>query len=250
MRILRRLLLCFIVLVLMAVTGLVGLYRASQSVPEFYTVALEFETESAVQAGDELEQQVVELHNELETGQNWELVLTAEQVNGWLATDLDEKFPGLLPPEVHQPRVAFQDGETRIACRLETPKVQTVLSMALEPYLTEEPNELAIRVAHVRAGRVPVPLRGLLDKISAAAIKAQFPLRWSQDEGDPVAIVRVPTEREELRSGIVIESLRVEDGRLYVSGKTEMPVDTSRYGGSLEFAHIADHLASIISRQP
>lgn len=250
MRILRRLLLCLLVLVAVVGVCLYSLFRASQSVPDFYTAALELDSRMADDAGDELEQQVVELHNELESGQSWELVLTAEQVNGWLATDLEQKFPGLFPSEVRQPRVAFQDGATHIACRLETPKVKTILSMALEPYLTEVPNELAIRVAHVRAGRVPIPLSGLLDKVAAAAMKAQFPLRWSQAAGDPVAIVRVPTEREELRPGIVIESVRVEDGKLYVSGKADTPIDTSRDGVSLEFARVANHFESIISRQP
>lgn len=247
MRILRRLLVCLVILVALAGASLFFVYRASQAVPDFYTQALDIESDTADAAGDQLEQQVVELHNELERGSNWELVLTAEQVNGWLATDLEEKFPGLLPSEVHQPRVAFQDGTTHIACRVQTPKMNTVLSLALQPYLTDTPNELAIRVAHVRAGNVPVPLKGLLDRVAAAAMQAQFPLRWAQEEGDPVAIVQVPTEREDLRPGVVIETVRVEDGRLYVSGKAETPPEMT---GAGMVTGVANYWQSNIKRQP
>ncbi|MDG2384312.1 MAG: hypothetical protein P8N76_21765 [Pirellulaceae bacterium] len=251
MRILRRLLLGFVLLVVVASLAGVGLYLATKSVPEFYTVALKFDAVSADQAGDELEQQVLELHNELEQGKTWELVVTAEQVNGWLATDLEEKFPDLLPPEVCQPRVNFLDGETHIACQLKTPQVDTVLSMALEPYLTKEPNEVAIRVAYVRAGSVPVPLKGLLDKVSAAAIEAHLPLQWSQSKGDPVALLRVPTDRPELESGIVIERIRVEDGKFYISGKADESVDVSQYRDhALKFGSLATQVEAIMNRQP
>ncbi len=214
-------------------------------------MALETDEVEADQAGDELEQQVLELHHELEQGKRWELVVTAEQVNGWLATDLEEKFPHLLPPEVQQPRVEFQNGETHIACRLKTPEFDAVLSMALEPYLTDEPNQVAIRVVYVRAGSVPVPLSGLLDQVSAAAMEAQVLLRWSQSDGDPVAMIQVPTDRPELEPGILIESISVEDGKFYMSGKADDSMDVTKYRErALEFAALATHFEATMNRQP
>jgi hypothetical protein len=199
--------------------SVVGLYRASQSVPDFYETALELESVAAGQAGDALERQVVEMANDLEEGDRWELVLTDQQVNGWLATDLTEKFPHLLPPQLQQPRVAFQGKTTFVACQLNSGKVSTVLSLQLDPYLTQRPNEIAVRVRRVRAGMLPVPLTKLLDQISEAAHRSGLSLRWSQVDGDPVALVALPVERPEIRSGVMLEHGR--NGRLRHGRRTQ-----------------------------
>ncbi len=48
---------------------------------------------------------------------HWSAVFTDEQINGWLAADLPEKFPQLLPPEIQDPRVVFAPGQLQLACR-------------------------------------------------------------------------------------------------------------------------------------
>jgi len=221
MRLFRWLVMGLFLLVALVGATMLGLYRASQTVPEFYQAALHFEQEEADKAGDQLEQQVVQLHNDVQHGESWELELTDEQINGWLATDLPEKFPGLLPSEVEQPRVAFQGGLTHIACRLNMPKLKTVLCLALDGYLTEETNEIAIRIDKARAGMVPVPLKGVLESAATAAKRADLHLRWAQTDGDPVALIKFPTDRDDLRSGVVIQSVQVEEGKIIVSGTAD-----------------------------
>ncbi|MBM99988.1 MAG: hypothetical protein CMJ77_12750 [Planctomycetaceae bacterium] len=250
MRFFRRMLLCLVVLAIMVGLAFYSVFRASQSVPEFYTAALELERDVASKAGDELEQQVEELHQELEQGSRWEIVVTAKQINGWLAADLDQRFPGLLPPEVKQPRVAFQDGETRVACRLETPNVTTVLSMALEPYLTETPNELAVRIDHVRAGRVPVPLKELLNQVSEVAMEVEVPLHWAQEDGDPVAIVQIPQSHEQLSTGVIIDTIRIDDGQLYIAGRSDKSFAFPQAGFDADVNRVANYFESKTKRQP
>ncbi len=191
---------------------------ASQSVPKFYELAMELQPEEADQAGDEFERQVVAMASDLEEGHRWSLVLTDHQVNGWLATDLLQKFPNLLPKEVEAPRIAFREQMASLACRVNTEKVSTVLSVNLEAYLTNEPNEIAIRVQRVRAGVLPVPLTKILDQITEVAHQSGISLRWTQREGDPVALVALPVERPELRPGVVLERLEMGTGELVVEG--------------------------------
>jgi hypothetical protein len=210
-----------VTIVMLVAASVIGLYRASQSVPDFYELALEVESDAADQAGDELERQVIAMASDVEQGERWELVLTDHQVNGWLAADLTRKFPDLLPPELRQPRVSFQDEMTYLACQLNSGKVSTVLSLQLDPYLTEQPNEIAVRVRRVRAGMLPVPLTKLLDQISVAAQKSGLSLRWSQLDGDPVALVALPVERPELRAGVMLDQLEVGRGALVVSGTAD-----------------------------
>jgi hypothetical protein len=217
----RQLIVLSIAIVILAIVSLLGLYRASQAVPEFYELALKQETTAAGLAGDELERRVVAMSSDLNEGNHWELILTDEQVNGWLATDLETKFPNLLPRQVHEPRVAFQDQAAHVACRLDSQNVSTVLSLKLEAYLTDRANEIAVRVRRVRAGVLPVPLTKILDQITAAAHQSGVTLHWSQQDGDPVALVALPVERPELRSGVVLQQLTMGTGKIVVSGTAD-----------------------------
>ena len=195
------------------------LYSASQSVPDFYARTLPFEAARAAEAGKQAEREVLELHNDLERGARWELTLSDEQVNGWLVSDLQQKFPHTLPDDVHDPRVVFEDGKILIACRLESHLITTVLSLALEPYLTDDPQQIAVRITRLRAGRLPLPLKGILDRVSAASAASELDLQWSQDGGDPVAVIHLSNDQADPQQKVAVESLQVSDGRLRVRGR-------------------------------
>ena len=220
-------------IVVLGLTFLLGIatcffavYRASQSVPDFYQEALVIEIEAARKAGDELEHQIFSAQNQFEDSAAWQLVLTDEQINGWLSTDLNEKFPQLLPTEASEPRVNFVDGQVQIACRINTSKLSTVLSVTIEAYLTDCPNEIAIRFHKVRAGSLPVPLTELLDEISTSGHGVGILVRWTQQAGDPVALIELPTERNERRRGVVLKQLCIFEGRIEMLGTAQL--DQSR----------------------
>lgn len=209
-------------LVLLAVLGAFGLFRASQHVPEFYAQALTIEPQRQAVAGDELERQALELNNQVRRPGEWFARFTTEQINGWLANDLPEKFPRILPAGVSQPRVSLQKGLAQIACHYNQGSFSTVIVLGIEPYLTDDPNTVAVRIRHARAGTLPVPLGSFLDDISARAAASGVPLRWSQVEGDPVALVTIPGRIEELKNRrLVIETVDVEDGEILLSGRTD-----------------------------
>ncbi len=194
------------------------LYRASQAVPDFYEAALQTQPVDAQAAGDQLERQMFTLHNDLHHEQTWEAVFTDQQINGWLSSDLNEKFPSLVPAEVTEPRVLFEDGVARVAFRLKSPKLSTIVSFQLEPRLTERPNELAIALTNVRAGTLPLPLGEILDRIAKKANQSGLQLQWTQDQGHPVAMVQLPLDRDEIRQGVTIQQLSVRRGELFLSG--------------------------------
>src|SRR5687768_16914905 len=114
-----------------------GAWRATQQVPEFYQVAIRKQPEIQAEAREQLEQQVIELHNEVRQTGHWEATFTDEQINGWLAADLPGKFPNALPKGVSEPRVAIHPEEAQVACRYQSPKIETVFSMGVEISLTE-----------------------------------------------------------------------------------------------------------------
>ncbi|MDX1947735.1 MAG: hypothetical protein SFU86_20225 [Pirellulaceae bacterium] len=197
-------------------------WRATQQVPQFYVEALVPEPARQREAADELEREVLDLHNEVRRPGRWEARFSQDHINGWLATDLPEKFPGALPKGVSEPRVAIEPDLVQLAVRFQQGEVSTVLSAAGDAYLTERPNEVAIHLHYVRAGAIPVPLGQFLDQIARGATEAGLPLRWSESDGQPVAIIALPLSREEFRGqNLQVERLEVREGEIVISGRTE-----------------------------
>jgi len=221
----RRILkwLIYAVLLLAGCLGLLigGSYLAARHEPEFYREALQAQPAQEAELGAQLEQAVLDMRHDAATGGQWQAVFTEEQLNGWLAADLPRKFPELLPADVEEPRVAIEENEARIACRYDNGQIATVISFALAINLTDEPNTLAVQISKLRAGMLPVPLRQFLEPITAAAHNSEVPLRWSQSDGNPVALVTIPVKRDEYPvEEVHIESIELRDGELWLTGRS------------------------------
>jgi len=200
-----------------AVFGVIA-YRASQEVPEFYTEAVSVDPQRQVEASRKMESQVTMLYSEAQRAGQWSAVFTTQQINGWLAVDLEEKHPDLVPPEIQQPRVAITPDEFTLALTYQDGQVATVLSLAIEGYVAEE-NVLALRIRDVRAGTLPLPMSEVMRRISETAIEAELPLRWTKIEGDPVALVTVtPTLQNGRR--LRLERLQLGQAEILVEGTT------------------------------
>ena len=144
-------------LVLVVSLGLTTVYWGSQQVPEFYEQALAEDPQAAEQASGEMLEQAAALASDIEQGGRWEAVFTAEQINGWLAVDMERNYPDLLPSSLSDPRVAIEPDTFWIACRIDRGKLKGVVSMAADAYLART-NVVALRIRHARAGILPLPL--------------------------------------------------------------------------------------------
>jgi uncharacterized protein (DUF2461 family) len=227
----------FVVLAAAALAGLAagGLYRAATQVPPFYRQALAAQPATQKAAGRQFEQRALALHNDVRRGGRWAMRFTQDQINGWLAVELPVKFPGMLPQGISQPRVAVEPGLIHLAARRERGGVTTIVSLTGEVSLTAEPNEVAVRVRRVRAGSLPVPLGELLQEISLQAAEAGLPIRWTEFQGDPVALVRLPREAQLAEDcQVVLEHLEAGRGELLVAGRTaerRAKTETAQAGG-------------------
>ena len=221
----RLLRICFylgLALLFLTAIATIGVYRASQQAPKFYVEALSVEPEKQAEAGDELEREALELNNQVRQEGRWVAHFTDKQINGWLASDLPEKFPRMLPAGVSAPRVALERSLAQIACRYEQSGFSTVVVLGVECHLTDEPNTVAVRIRHIRAGQIPVPLGNSLDEISQRAGESGLPLRWSTIEGDPVALITIPEQIEELKDRLLrLETIELRPGVLLLSGRTD-----------------------------
>ncbi len=213
----RFLLMLAIAVALLAAAGGYFTHQVHQ-VPEFYQRAITTPPSDQLQAGEQFEQEAIELQNQIRREGDWRLELTADEMNGWLATVLPEKFPGLLPPEVRDPRVALEQDRLLAAGKYRTSGIEAVVSIELSAFLTDEPNVIAVRVHQVAAGNLPIPLGKYLEQITTAASRRGIFIRWQEVAGNPLAIVTLPLAEPGDKRAIVIRSLQLQPGKVVATG--------------------------------
>jgi len=215
-----RLLLILATAVLLVLAGLLGvLYWALRYVPPAYREAIESAPVQLREDNDALLQQASALSSDVQRRGTWEAVFTADEINGWLAVDLIENHPDTLPPMFQDPRVAINPGEITLFCRIRRWGVSSVVSLRLEPYVVE-PNVVAARIHSPRAGRLPMPLGEILDRISQAASRLGVPLQWRQADGDPVVMATIPAPRNRGDRAMELEAIELRAGEVYIRGTT------------------------------
>jgi hypothetical protein len=198
---------------------MLGLYAAARYEPPFYRKALETDPAELEKHSDRMLQQIAAISGMVKKKGHWEVLFTADQINGWLAVDRAKNHPRSLPPTMRDPRVVIESNQITFACRYELNGIGSVLSLTIEPSFLPETNTLALRIVGARAGVLPAPLSPVLDRISEAARNMKLRLKWGRAGGDPVAMLPLPSTGKD--RSVSIETLRLEDGEIYVAGTTE-----------------------------
>lgn len=203
---------------LLVAVGVAGTYHAAQDVPDFYEQTLALPPEAAHEAGDEFEENSFALANDVREEGAWSALFTDTQVNGWLAVDLPKNHPELLPKEFSEPRLKFTPDGLQFGMRRKALGINTVVWLDIEVKMSGK-QEAALRFRRVRAGKVPLPLGHLLDGLSEVAKELEVPLRWTTVDGDPTAVIGLPALGQD-GMRYELDKLKVEEGRLFVSGRT------------------------------
>lgn len=192
-------------------------YWAAHTVPDFYAQAVAVPLSTQQAASERLLENAAALASHVNKQGKWQAIFTSEQINGWLATEMEKTFPGLLPDNITDPRVTVAPDGVLFGCRYLKGNVETVVSLKAEPSMSE-PNVLKVRLSHARAGAFPLPLGNILEGIARAAADAKVQLSWLQSGGDPVAIIRLHAGDE--RAHYRLEKLQLSNDELFVAGYT------------------------------
>ncbi len=207
--------------------ALVSIYRALRQVPDFYNAAVAVEPEQQVEDRDAFVARATALASDLHAEGRWQSLFTAEQINAWLALELANNYPELLPPELCDPRISLSKDAATIGCQYKTGELSAVVSVTLDAYL-HEPNVVAVRIRQARAGALPVPLGHILDSISHAAQQLNLRLEWRKSHGDPVALITLPALHDGNSEPLRLDLLELRDGELFVAGTVgNPPLETS-----------------------
>ncbi|MEX2309928.1 MAG: hypothetical protein WD738_20315 [Pirellulales bacterium] len=203
------------------VVVLAGAYFAARQVRPFYEQALRIEPEELQRGSRELESRATALYSDARQHGQWHALFTAEQINGWLAIQLAENQGSKLPTNLRDPRVAIASNLLTLGFRTTSGGVDTVISVDASVFLTDE-GAVAIRLMSVRAGALPLPVLPLADEIAAACKELSLPVRWTQQDGLPVAVVEIHSDPSTEKRQFYIDSIELAEGELYVAGHTEI----------------------------
>jgi hypothetical protein len=216
--------------------GLWATVRAARQVRPFYQQALTVEPHILERGRQELESRATALYSDVQNRGTWQAVFTAEQINGWLATQLadslnsaDANFEKTNTPaaDVREPRIAIAPGVITLGFKTHQGGVDTVVSVDASVFLTDE-GDVAVRLVKVQAGALPLPVGIVADKLSAACARLSLPVLWSENEGQPVAMIRIGNAADSPATRWFIDALELTEGELFVAGHTESRLELAR----------------------
>jgi len=198
-----------------------AVYHASQQVPEFYGKAISIPVEAQEKESDLMLTQITTLHNDLQGKGSWSQVFKAQTINGWLAVDLPRNHPTLLSNGMHDPRVHIGPQGITMACQVDRGGFHGVVSLQVSAFVESE-DVVGLRIHKARLGAIPWSFRTVLDKITGAAQKSNIDIHWRQADGEPVALIKIPSAGGNRKQMIHIDTISLKDGELIVAGTTEI----------------------------
>ncbi len=160
----------------------------------------------------------LQLRNDISNERDWQAVFTDQEVNAWLAEDLAALFADQIPPEVHEPRVAFEADRVTLAFQLDRGPIRSVIWVVAAARVPED-NVLALTLEKIRAGVIPISADRVIGPITDQAREHGLDIEWTRDHGLPVATIRARPGRS--RPDIVLERLNIRQGQIRLSGRSD-----------------------------
>jgi len=217
MRWIRRLLILFLVMLLIAGAGFGWLYWAAHQVPAFYQDAAGLNEpearEERREAVERVTRQTQDVVERIQDESAWDYEITPQELNAWLTEELPEHVGGRWPPELADPRVAFEKDRLLLGAMVETPIWKGVAALSLRPRL-EKPRTLILEVESFKIGQVAIPIQRLMDEIPE--LRRSPVLRRDKKSGRYV--LRIPLDGDEIKN-LEIETLDVSPDRLRLTGR-------------------------------
>lgn len=216
-----------IVVGLIAAIGIVAMIAwALLQTPDFYQQELKRSVPATVRKNEAkvFVQRTLQLAQEVKHSDEWSQEFEQDQVNSWIAEDLQRQFADVIPSGVTEPRVQFSDGWIDIAFRYRKDEVSGVVSARVRAW-APEPNKLAIEIRSIRAGLVPLPLDQVLDEISKRTDMGRLRVERKLSGGADVLLVHLDGR---LPERAVLEGVAIVPGKLRVKGRRMTADEESR----------------------
>ncbi len=160
----------------------------------------------------------LQLRNDICNETTWEAVFSDQEVNAWLAEDLVAYFADQIPPEVHEPRIAFGSDRVTFAFQLDQGPIRSVIWVVARARVPED-NVLALTLEKIRAGMIPISADRFVKPLTDQARDHGLDVRWSKEGDLPVAQIRF--RPDQVRTDVVLEKLKIRQGQIRLSGRSD-----------------------------
>lgn len=207
-----------LVLVVMLIGGLSWVIYSVKQVRPFYTAALAIPKEKLDNGNREFLNRASRFQKNLRVPGEWSLLITDEQLNGWLAVDLANNHPDALPNEVQKPRVDIDPDQISIGAMIDREPFPVAASLDLKLQLTAS-HELALRVITARLGTFPWPVESIVAQLRRATTKQGWSVRETTINNDPVLLLKPPPP-DDGKAQVMLEALELREGEIFLRGRT------------------------------
>jgi len=219
-----------LVVMLVLLLVLYALYLSAQRPPRFYRDGLNVAVDVLQTRNKEMLRKIRLLNNDIQkTDDLWEGSFSNDELNGYLAVEVEKESSNLFPKGVKQPRLTVGDRRLDFACRIEEGSVSGILHLAIDATMVE-PNRLMLRLKHVALGRLPIskerPKRLLLDALQ----KQGYTVTEGTMDGDPTFTISLDLSYGKDKA-ISLESVELLDGGLRISGTTTKRINPEKEPG-------------------
>jgi hypothetical protein len=118
-----------------------------------------------------------------------QIELGAEQANAWLAVEFDDwlQYRDFQPPsQLSQPMVDIHDGQTTLFFTYQDDNVSQVFQANFQLKL-DDPGQATLKLTHLQAGQVPVPVDAMgafISELSRSSADVEQAARWMDKIAD------------------------------------------------------------------
>ncbi len=186
--------------------------------PNFYRALVEVPLAQREAKAKRFVASSLQLRNDISNEHDWQAVFSDQEVNAWLAGDLVAHFADQIPPQIHEPRIAFEADRVTLAFQLDSGPIRSVIWVVAQVRVPED-NVVALTVEKVRAGVVPIPVDRFIGPLTRQARERGLDVRWAEEGGQPVALIRYRPDTG--RSDVVLERLAIRQGQIRLSGRSD-----------------------------
>lgn len=162
--------------------------------------------------------QGLQLRNDVVNERRWEARFSDDEVNAWLAEELLTTFADQVPPEIHDPRLLFDDDRATLIFEVDRGPIRTVVTVQARARVPED-NTVALTIEKVHAGILPLPPDQFVRQIDDQAARHGLEIRWGRDGRSPVAFLQYRSEPD--KNGFVLERIQLLEGQLRMSGRSD-----------------------------
>lgn len=194
-------------------------YRSSIRGPQFYREAIQVDSGQNTVLGEALENDFLNAHNTAIRESNWNMVISDEQLNGWIATHLAKKYARYYPRQIENLCTSFAGNRIRIAFKVKQGWIPLVVTIQADLFMTGDEQNIALRLEKMGTGYIPFPKKQATERISKAMDGSDISILWTTEQGQPLGLMPVQFDlAKKTKRRIIVTHLSIQDRKLIVAG--------------------------------